>query len=84
MGTSSDIKKAKRQVRKLKGFYIHLTCFVVVCLAVALINLKTTPNTLWFYWLPLGWSVGIVLHGISVLKLKAWEAKKVEEIMNEK
>src|SRR5580700_6712902 len=52
--TRNDVRPdealALAHVRKLKGFYIHLIYFVVVILALAILNLITSPRYLWFFW----------------------------------
>lgn len=48
-----------------RGFLIHLAAFVAVNVVLAAINLLLTPNKLWFYWVILGWGLGIVAHGLA-------------------
>jgi uncharacterized membrane protein len=77
------IKKnvAIKRVRKMKRFYIHLVFFIAVNIVVAAINFKATPEVLWFYWLPLGWGIAILMHFMSVFSLKDWESRMVKELM---
>ena len=75
------ISVAKKRVRKMKKFYIHLVFFIAVNIVVAAINFKTTPDTLWFYWLTLGWGMAILMHFMSVFSLKDWESRMVKELM---
>lgn len=76
-----QLRVAKKRVKKMKGFYIHLSIFIAVNVVVAAINFKTTPDELWFYWLTLGWGIGILMHYMSVFSLKEWEEKTVKELM---
>jgi hypothetical protein len=50
---------------------------------LVIINLVTSPDTLWFYWVTIFWGIGVIWHAISVYgKLgKNWEDKKIKEIM---
>src|SRR5207248_11539529 len=50
------------------------------------LNLLTSPDTRWFYWLTLGWGVGIVAHALQVYGSftifgKDWEDRKIEQYM---
>lgn len=81
-------QRAKERVAALRGFYIHLTVFVVVNLVLVLINLIVTPSTFWFIWPLLGWGIGIALHALFVFGLgqvfgAGWEERKIKELMEE-
>lgn len=87
---SEEIKyqRAKERVKALRGFYIHLTAYVVVNLFLFLLDIFVSPDNLWFYWPLLGWGIAIVLHAVSVfgfgrLSSADWEATKIREIMEE-
>lgn len=47
------------------GFYIHLLVFFAVNLFLAAVNYLATPNSLWFYWPLLGWTIGLIAHAIA-------------------
>lgn len=81
-------QRAKKRVKALKGFYVHLGVYVTVNLFLFLLNIVGSPDSLWFHWPLLGWSVAIVLHAFSVFgsgrPLGAeWEEKKIAEIMEQ-
>ena len=65
-GVSPEEALAFRQVRKLKGFYIHFSQYVVVVSLLAILNLLRTPGYLWVIWVALGWGIGVLVHGLSV------------------
>ena len=72
------------EVRKLKGFYLHLAQYVVVIAALCAINLLTTPHRLWFYWPALGWGIGILAHAAAIFSWLPflgvdWEKRQVEK-----
>ena len=83
MDEEESYKRAKKRVGELRGFYEHLIAYVVVNIMLVIINLVTSPDTLWFYWVTLFWGIWIIGHAISVYgKLgKNWEDKKIKEIM---
>jgi len=75
---------AKRRVEELKGFYLHLISYVLVNTFLIIINLLTSSGYLWFIWPLVGWSIGLVVHAISVYGGwwgKSWEERKIREIM---
>ena len=79
-------QQAKERVEALRGFYIHLTVYVIVNLFLFILNIVVSPDRLWFYWPLLGWGIAIVLHAISVfgsgyLPGTDWEEKKIREIV---
>ena len=79
-------KAAKSRVAQLRGFYVHLTTFVVVNAFLIILNLITSPDSLWFYWVLLGWGIGLVAHALQVYGSftifgKDWEDRKVQEYL---
>jgi hypothetical protein len=79
-------RAAKSRIGQLRGFYVHLTTFIVVNAFLIILNLITSPDTLWFYWVTLGWGVGLVAHALQVYGTftifgKDWENRKIQEYM---
>ena len=79
-------QKAKERVQALKGFYIHLTVYVLVNVLLCTINLLASPGRLWFYWPLLGWGIAVALHALRVFGADRglgaeWEEKKIAEMM---
>ena len=80
-------QKAKERVEALKGFYVHLTVYIIVNLGLFLINMFASPGRLWFFWPLMGWGIAITLHALRVfgsgsLSGADWEEKKIKEIMD--
>ena len=81
-------EKAKKRVEELKKFYGNLAVYVVVNVILIIINLVTSPDELWFYWVAIFWGIGIFFHASSVFLGKGkflgkeWEEKKIQEIMD--
>lgn len=87
MNEQESYRVARRQVRRLKGFYIHLTVYVLVNALLLLTNLVFSPGVWWFYWPLLGWGTGVAAHAVSVFGLsgspgKAWEERKIKELLD--
>lgn len=79
-----DEQLALAKVRKIRGFYIHLTQYVVVIAVLAVINLVTHPSKLWFFWPAMGWGIGVLAHAAATFEFipfvgAQWERKQVEK-----
>ncbi len=77
---------AKKRVEDIRGFYTHLGVYIVINVLLLTINLVTSPNALWFYWVTIFWGVGIAFHAMGVFVWdrffgREWEERKVREIM---
>ena len=85
---------AVKPMKRIKGFYVHLTVYIVISLMMLGVKMYyTSPSesifryqnfTTFFFW-----GIGIVAHGATVfvpqLKFsKQWEEKKIKEIMERK
>lgn len=84
-----DEALALTHVRKVKGFYIHLTQYLIVIPILAAINLLGYPSYLWFVWPALGWGLGVAAHGATVFGAVpfldgAWERREVERYLGRK
>ena len=81
-------KKAKKQAKEIKSFYINLTCYCIVIPGLIFINLFYTPEYLWFYWSMLGWGMGLFFHAMQAFNWnpffsKEWEQKKLKQFIEE-
>ena len=77
-------RKATRRVKELKGFYGNLTSYCLVIPFLAVLNILTSPEYLWFIWPMLGWGMGLAGHGINTFGIgKDWEEKKIRQLMEE-
>ena len=84
-----DEALALAHVRKVKGFYVHLTQYLIVISILAVVNLTSYPNYLWFVWPALGWGLGLLAHGATVFNVVpfldgAWERRQVEKFLGRK
>ncbi len=81
-------KRAREQVEAQKGFYVHLTTYLLVNAGLFCINLASRGRSggWWFYWPLLGWGIGLAAHGFSVFGISAlftrdWEERQVRKLM---
>lgn len=86
MDNSEKYFQAKKQVGRIKDFYRHLTVYSIVIISLAIINLTTSPQYLWFLWPLFWWGIGLVFHGMKVFNYMPflgtnWEEKKINELI---
>lgn len=76
---------AWRRVWSLRGFYSHLTAYVIINFVLFLID-SATPGPAWFYAPLIGWGMLVCLHGLHAYELlpwttQNWEQRKVRELI---
>lgn len=81
-------QRARKQVEEIKGFYSHLSSYIVVMGVLIFINLRYTPQYLWFLWTMFGWGIGLFFHAVKVFQWSPffnseWEARKIKQFMEE-
>ena len=87
-------KKAKKRVKEVKDFYLHLTVYITVNLVLIIVNLGVFQSGFtdieipkWpMFTTPFFWGIGLFFHGLKVFKnsfkfLKDWENRKIREYM---
>lgn len=88
------LKRAKKRVDELKGFYIHLAVYVAVN-AFILINIAVRSvgdsDTFWHFGTfvtPVFWGIGLLFHAMHTFRLnpilgKDWEQRQIQKYMDE-
>lgn len=56
---------AKSEEEAVRGFYTHLTIYVIVNGSLLALNLLA-GGPAWVVWPLIGWGIGVVAHGIAV------------------
>lgn len=84
---SDDEIEVMEHVKDIKDFYSHLINYGVVVGAFFILNLLTSPDYIWAWWIALGWGVGVISHGLSVFEITnffgaEWEKKQIEKRLN--
>ena len=84
------LKRAKKKVDEMKGFYVHLTVYIVVNLFI-LVNIYLATlrdgGSFWelgHFFTAIFWGMGVVFHGSHVFNFnpffgKNWEEKKIQK-----
>lgn len=91
--TKEEIRyqQALKRVKRIKGFYTHLTAYIVVNTAIIFSKINFTGNGGWnielkdFSTLFL-WGIGLAAHGFSVflpsmIMGRDWEERKINQLM---
>ena len=74
-------KIATDRVRAKKGFYSHLTVYIVINLMLVAIWFFTGAGYFWPMWVMLGWGIGLVINGVAVFSRRdaGWEKREIEK-----
>ena len=81
---------AKKRVKEIKDFYIHLIIFLIVVAILTIINvtsfvMNSEEGNLWFLF-PLGfWGFAVLMHGLKIFVFgsdSSWEKRKIKEVMD--
>lgn len=78
--------EAQKKVKNIKSFYIHLFFYIAVNIWFVYLNLKYSPEHLWFFYPTLGWGIGVFFHAAEAFDVfpffnKKWEEKKIQELI---
>jgi transcriptional regulator with XRE-family HTH domain len=76
-------------VKDIKDFYSHLINYGIVVGGFFILNLLTSPDYIWAWWIAMGWGIGVVSHALSVYEITSffgaeWEKKQIEKRLNKK
>jgi hypothetical protein len=81
------LARARRRVEAMKGFYIHLSIFVLVLAGLFIVN-AVSGGSWWVLWVFFGWGIGVVAHALAVFgraprAVAEWEERKVKQVAAE-
>jgi hypothetical protein len=75
-------ERARRRVAAKKGFFIHLSVYIIVNAFLFVVWAVTGSPFPWFIFPLCGWGVGVIIHGLAVFLFSGtsdWEVKEVEK-----
>lgn len=81
MANQEAYQRAKERAEAKFGFYVHLAIYIAVSIVLAIVNLSTPTEYLWFKWPLIGWGIGVFFHALGVFTLsgrKAVTARMIE------
>ena len=76
-------RRATERVRARIGFAAHVGVYVAIGLLLLVLNLVTTPESLWFFWPMLFWLVALAAHvmvlfGPGMRAMERWRDREYE------
>ncbi len=84
---------AKRRVKKIQGFYVHLTVYIVINLMILVLKTRHLgEDESFFQWeifsTLIFWGIGLLVHGCTVflpnfILGKNWEERKIKQLMEQ-
>jgi hypothetical protein len=83
MQNQDAYERARRRVEAKFGFYIHLAVYVAVNILLVVLNLRYSPQHLWFFWPLFGWGVGICFHALGIFVFRSGSPIKERMIQRE-
>ncbi|QTE23515.1 2TM domain-containing protein [Polaribacter cellanae] len=81
--------KAKKKVKEIKDFYMHLVVMIFALPIVITVNLLFVPNFHFFWLAAFGMLFSVAIHWVQVFGFSKfglgnnWEEKKIKQIMKE-
>lgn len=85
------LDRAKKRVKRIKGFYSHVLVYIVINIMIVIINVQDLePGESYFqyknFFTLFFWGIGLAVHGLSVflpdfILGQNWEERKIKEIM---
>lgn len=66
MTNTDEYAKARKRAEAKYGFYVHAAVYGAVMVLLAIINVLTSTEILWFIWPFAGWGIALAIHGVSV------------------
>ena len=77
-------KRVETRVKAKMGFYHSLVTYLIVNAILALINILTPHQNLWFLWVAVLWGVVIVFRFFRVFVFPEHRVEEMEERMVER
>jgi hypothetical protein len=56
----------EKRVAEMKDFIEHLTAYLIVNGSLMVLNVVTSPGSLWFLWIAFFWGIGLAFHAVDV------------------
>ncbi len=70
---------ARKKVQDERGFFMHVSIYIVVNIFLFALNAMTSPGVYWFQWTTFGWGIGLTTHGMIVFIINKWFGEDWEE-----
>ena len=79
-------ERAKKRVEELKGFYVHITIYLIMMPVFIYLNYRSSSFP-WAIFPIVGWGFGVMAHAMEVFNYnpflgRNWEERKLKEFMD--
>ncbi len=64
--SEEQMKVARERAESKAGFFMHFLIYLFVNAVLAIVNVLSNTDELWFMWITLLWGIGIGLHFLTV------------------
>jgi len=79
-------KKARKKVKRIKGFYIHASTYCIMGVFFFAMNTVTDPFDMWFFYPMIPWGAFLAFHYLIALGIPGtnilspeWEEKEYDK-----
>ncbi|MBV2361517.1 2TM domain-containing protein [Thalassococcus sp. CAU 1522] len=69
MSSTENYEKARGRAEVKYAFFAHVGVYAAVMVLLVIVNLLTSPGTMWFVWPLMGWGLAVALHAARVYLL---------------
>lgn len=87
MENQSKLERAKQRLAEEKGFFSHLTMYLLINGFLAIMNTLDGGHG-WWYYPAIGWGIGLFFHwlrvfGPSWFPGKRWEERRMKQLLED-
>ena len=79
-----EYRRARRRVRRVMGFYRHLTTFISIILVLLAIDILDGTDSFFVQWVALIWGIILTLHFLNVFVFDSIIGREAERRMIER
>ncbi len=79
-----EYRRARRRVRKVMGFYRHISTFATVILVLLAIDILDGTDAFFVQWVALIWGIILALHFLNVFVFDSVLGREAEKRMIER
>ncbi|OCB78722.1 2TM domain-containing protein [Flavobacterium crassostreae] len=81
-------QQVQKQAQQIQIWYTKCRGYLLINTGLVVLNLWTSPDSLWFYWPMLGWGIGLFFQAKKAFNWpfflgKNWEHKKIQRILDQ-
>lgn len=76
--SASETRLVREKAQDLKQLFSHVIVYVAVNAFLIFVNFVTDPSNIWFYWVLIGWGIGLAFHWLDVMNYNPINEKAFE------